>query len=235
MEQKIIDIEYSQLSLQQKVLHTKKIVDLSLIIQLHTYRVWEMTITIRILIGSSSIDEKWKGPNLSYYNIYKICKIYNRKWKGWYLNHLDFFPFSVFTLYALVATMMGINSSWLGTCTLVNLKSHFECSRASSFTSFSWLVAYLATTYMHPPSVCSLVTLFWLLETIPDRLFKCVEKLFFITSTLIKDFPCPLVCDSVCSPCISSNALSWVFFTLSHVSMSPFSASWIISSLNCIP
>ena len=79
MEKKIIDIEYSQLSLQQKVLHTKKKIDLSLIIQLNTYRVQEMTVTIGILIGSYSIDEKWQDANLSYYNIYKICKIYNRK------------------------------------------------------------------------------------------------------------------------------------------------------------
>ena len=79
MEQKIIDIEYSQLSLQQKVLHTKFFADLSLIIQLHTYRVQEMTITRGILIGSSSIDDKWQDANLSYYNIYKICKIYNKK------------------------------------------------------------------------------------------------------------------------------------------------------------
>ena len=79
MEQKIIDIEYFQLSLQQKVVHTKNFADLSLIIQLLTYRVGEMTITIGILIVSSSLDEKWQDANLSYYNIYKICKIYNRK------------------------------------------------------------------------------------------------------------------------------------------------------------
>ena len=79
MEQKIIDIEHSQLSLQQKVSHTKNFADLLLIIQLHTYRVSEMTITIGILIGSSSIDDKWQDANLSYYNIYKICKIYNKK------------------------------------------------------------------------------------------------------------------------------------------------------------
>ena len=79
MEQKIIDIEHSQLSLQQKVIHTKKNSDLSLIIQLLTYRVPEMTITIGILIGSSSIDDKWQDANLSYQNIYKDFKIYNRK------------------------------------------------------------------------------------------------------------------------------------------------------------
>ena len=82
MEQKVIDIEYSQLSLQQKVVHTKKNSDLSLIIQPLTYRVWEMTITIGILIDSSSQDEKWQDANLSYQNIYKAFKIYNRKWKG---------------------------------------------------------------------------------------------------------------------------------------------------------
>ena len=76
MEQKIIDIKYFQLSLQQKVLHTKKISDLPLIIQLHTYRVREMTVIIGILISSSSMDDKWQDANLSYYNIYKI---YNRK------------------------------------------------------------------------------------------------------------------------------------------------------------
>ena len=79
MELKIIDIELSQLSLQQKVVHTKKNSNLLLIIQLHTYRVREMTIKIGILIGSSSMDDKWKDANLSYYNISKICKIYNRK------------------------------------------------------------------------------------------------------------------------------------------------------------
>ena len=72
MEHKIIDTEYSQLSLQQKVVHTKKFVNPLLIIQLCTYRVSEMTITIGILIGSSSIDDKWKDANLSYYNFYKI-------------------------------------------------------------------------------------------------------------------------------------------------------------------
>ena len=79
MEHKIIDIKYSQLSLQQKVVHAKNFADLLLIIQLHTYRVLEMIIKIGILIGSYSIDDKWQDTNLSYYNIYKICKIYNRK------------------------------------------------------------------------------------------------------------------------------------------------------------
>ena len=112
MEQKIIDIEYSQLSLQQKVIHTKKISDLSLIIQLLTYRVGEMTVTIGILISSSSLDDKWRGANLSYLHIYKILRLMEQKTKkGGILNHLGFFPFSVFALYALAAAKIGINSS----------------------------------------------------------------------------------------------------------------------------
>ena len=79
MEHKIIDIEYSQLSLQQKVIHNKKISDLSLIIQLLTYRVQEMTIIIGILISSTSLDEKWQDANLSYQHIYKAFKTHNRK------------------------------------------------------------------------------------------------------------------------------------------------------------
>ena len=78
MEHKIIDIEYSQLSLQQNVVHTKIFADVWLIIQFHTYRDREMTITIGILIGSSSLGDKWQGANLSYQNIYKDFKIYNR-------------------------------------------------------------------------------------------------------------------------------------------------------------
>ena len=81
MEHKIIDIEYSQLSLQQKVVHTKKNSDLLLIIQLLTYRVGEMTVTIGILIGSSSLDDKWRDASLSYQHIYKAFKTYNRKQK----------------------------------------------------------------------------------------------------------------------------------------------------------
>ena len=111
MEHKIIDIEYSQLSLQQKVSHTKKFADLLLIIQLCTYRLSEMTITIGILIGLSSIDDKWQDANLSYYNIYKIMQKFQQKMKRRNLDHLDFFPFSVFALYALAKNIMGINSS----------------------------------------------------------------------------------------------------------------------------
>ena len=58
----------------------------------------------------------------------KLLRIINKAEKGGILNHLGFFPFSVFVLYALAAAMIGINSSWLGTCTLVNLKSHLACS-----------------------------------------------------------------------------------------------------------
>ena len=74
MEQKIIDIEHSQLSIQQKVIHTKKSSDLSLIIQLLTYRVGEMTVTIGILIGSSSLDDKWQDAILSYQHVYKAFR-----------------------------------------------------------------------------------------------------------------------------------------------------------------
>ena len=79
MEHKIIDIEYSQLSLQQKVVHTKIFADLLLIIQLLKYRMGEMTITIGILIGSSSLDDKLKDVSLSYQHIYKAFKTHNRK------------------------------------------------------------------------------------------------------------------------------------------------------------
>ena len=62
-------------------------------------------------MGSSSLDDKWQDANLLYQHIYKAFKIITENKKGEILNHLDFFPFSVFALYALPATMMGINSS----------------------------------------------------------------------------------------------------------------------------
>ena len=79
MEQKIIDIEYFSIVSATKSSSHQKFSDPSLIIQLHTYRVREMTVTTGILIGSSSIDDKWQDANLSYQNIYTTFMIYNRK------------------------------------------------------------------------------------------------------------------------------------------------------------
>ena len=73
------EMAQTQLSLQQD--SHQKFADLLLIIQLLTYRVGEMTVTIGILIGSSSLDDKWQDVNLSYQHIYKAFKINNRKRK----------------------------------------------------------------------------------------------------------------------------------------------------------
>ena len=60
---------------------------------------------------------------------FSVLQILHKKTKRRHnVNQFDFFPFSIFALYALAATMIGISSSCLGTCMLVYLKSHLECS-----------------------------------------------------------------------------------------------------------
>ena len=81
MEQKIIDIGYFSIISATKSSSHQKFADLLLIIQLLTYIAGEMTITIGILIGSSSLDDKWQDASLSYQHIYKAFKTYNRKKK----------------------------------------------------------------------------------------------------------------------------------------------------------
>ena len=51
-----------------------------------------MTVTIGILIGSSSLDDKWQDANLSYQNIYKAFKIYNRKRKRGEIESFGLLP-----------------------------------------------------------------------------------------------------------------------------------------------
>ena len=99
----------TQLSLQPD--SHQKFADLSLIIQNFTYRVREMTVTMEF--KSAHLLQMTNGE-MPTYHIYtftnpKIDGIENKK--GGILNHLGFFPFSVFALYALAAAMIGVNSS----------------------------------------------------------------------------------------------------------------------------